>query len=100
MTSVDQVAPKTLLIEKKLFTFASPPNEMVLDCGAILGPITLAYETVGDSQSPSGPMPFSFSMPFPAIPTWPGTCAKTTSGPAGGTTWSGRASPSTPTAIL
>jgi homoserine O-acetyltransferase len=47
MTSVDQVAPKTLLIEKKLFTFASPPNEMVLDCGAMLGPITLAYETIG-----------------------------------------------------
>jgi len=36
-----------LLVEKKFFTFAEPPNEMILDCGARLGPITLAYETLG-----------------------------------------------------
>ena len=35
------------LVEKKFFTFAEPPHEMPLDCGAKLGPITLAYETYG-----------------------------------------------------
>jgi homoserine O-acetyltransferase/O-succinyltransferase len=39
--------PKNLLVEKKFFTFAEPPDEMVLDSGAALGPITLAYETLG-----------------------------------------------------
>ena len=38
---------KKLLVEKKFFTFAEPPDEMVLDSGATLGPITLAYETLG-----------------------------------------------------
>lgn len=28
-------------------TFAEPPNEMVLECGRKLGPVTLAYETYG-----------------------------------------------------
>ena len=37
----------SLLVEKKYFTFAEPPDEMVLDSGARLGPITLAYETLG-----------------------------------------------------
>jgi len=35
------------IVEKKLYTFAEPPNEMVLECGAKLGPVTLAYETYG-----------------------------------------------------
>ncbi|MFO8112023.1 MAG: homoserine O-acetyltransferase [Desulfosalsimonadaceae bacterium] len=35
------------LVEKKYFTFAEPPNEMVLDSKAKLGPITIAYETYG-----------------------------------------------------
>jgi len=41
------------LVEKKFFTFAEPPHEMVLENGARLGPITLAYETYGtlDAQS-------------------------------------------------
>ncbi|MFW6082241.1 MAG: homoserine O-acetyltransferase MetX, partial [Desulfosalsimonas sp.] len=34
-------------VEKKFFTFAEPPDEMRLDSGAKLGPITLAYETYG-----------------------------------------------------
>ncbi|MFO7931990.1 MAG: homoserine O-acetyltransferase MetX [Thermodesulfobacteriota bacterium] len=34
-------------VEKNFFTFAEPPNEMRLDSGAKLGPITLAYETYG-----------------------------------------------------
>ncbi|MDW7771292.1 MAG: homoserine O-acetyltransferase [Desulfobulbaceae bacterium] len=37
-----------LQVEKKFFTFAEPPNEMVLDSGAKLGPVTLAYETLGE----------------------------------------------------
>jgi homoserine O-acetyltransferase len=48
MTSVDGIAAKPLLVERKTFTFAPPPHEMVLDCGAHLGPITLAYETLGE----------------------------------------------------
>ena len=36
------------LVETQYFTFAEPPNEMELDCGRKLGPITLAYETYGE----------------------------------------------------
>ncbi len=36
------------IVEKKLFTFAEPPNELQLDSGARLGPVTLAYETYGN----------------------------------------------------
>lgn len=35
------------LVEKKFYTFAEPPQELVLECGTRLGPITLAYETYG-----------------------------------------------------
>jgi len=35
------------IVETQYFTFAEPPNEMALDCGRKLGPITLAYETYG-----------------------------------------------------
>jgi len=35
------------LVEKKAFTFAEPPDELVLESGCRLGPITLAYETYG-----------------------------------------------------
>jgi len=35
------------LVETKSFTFAEPPNEMELECGQKLGPVTLAYETYG-----------------------------------------------------
>ncbi|MBN2332339.1 MAG: homoserine O-acetyltransferase [Deltaproteobacteria bacterium] len=34
-------------VKKETFTFAGPPNEMVLESGATLGPITIAYETCG-----------------------------------------------------
>lgn len=37
-----------LLVERRFFTFAEPPGEMMLDCGVSLGPITLAYETLGE----------------------------------------------------
>lgn len=36
------------VVEKKFFTFATPPNEFVLESGKKLGPITLAYETYGE----------------------------------------------------
>jgi len=35
------------LVETRTFTFAQPPDEMKLECGRRLGPITLAYETYG-----------------------------------------------------
>lgn len=35
------------IIETQYLTFAEPPNEMMLECGRALGPITLAYETYG-----------------------------------------------------
>ncbi len=39
------------LVEKRFFTFAEPPNEMKLDSGAKLGPVTIAYETYGELNS-------------------------------------------------
>jgi len=35
------------IVAKKFFTFAEPPCEMGLECGARLGPVTIAYETYG-----------------------------------------------------
>jgi homoserine O-acetyltransferase len=35
------------IVEKKLHTIAEPPEEMVLECGRKLGPVSLAYETYG-----------------------------------------------------
>ena len=35
------------LVEKQYFTFAEPPNEMILESGAHLGPVTIAFETWG-----------------------------------------------------
>jgi homoserine O-acetyltransferase/O-succinyltransferase len=43
-----------LLVEKKFFTFAEPPNELHLDCGAKLGPVTIAYETLGSLAADGG----------------------------------------------
>ncbi len=37
-----------LIVDKQFFTFAEPPNKMVLESGALLGPITIAYETYGE----------------------------------------------------
>lgn len=34
-------------VETRFFTFAEPPDELVLESGQKLGPITLAYETYG-----------------------------------------------------
>jgi homoserine O-acetyltransferase len=38
---------RRLLVERRFFTFAESPDGMPLDCGARLGPVTLAYETLG-----------------------------------------------------
>ncbi|NOR23092.1 MAG: homoserine O-acetyltransferase, partial [Desulforhopalus sp.] len=35
------------IVEKKYHTFAKPPEKMVLESGASLGPVTIAYETYG-----------------------------------------------------
>ena len=35
------------IVEKQLFTFGEPPEEMVLESGKRFGPVTLAYETCG-----------------------------------------------------
>jgi homoserine O-acetyltransferase len=35
------------VVAKNYFTFAEPPNEMVLESGVRLGPVVLAYETYG-----------------------------------------------------
>ncbi|MBN2411183.1 homoserine O-acetyltransferase [candidate division KSB1 bacterium] len=39
------------IVETKYFTFAEPPNEMLLESGEKLGPVTLAYETYGKINS-------------------------------------------------
>ncbi|NQS71210.1 MAG: homoserine O-acetyltransferase [Desulfobulbaceae bacterium] len=39
--------PAKLLVKRQFYTFAEPPQTMQLDSGAQLGPITLAYETLG-----------------------------------------------------
>ena len=36
------------IVETQYFTFAEPPNELELECGRKLGPITLAYEIYGE----------------------------------------------------
>jgi len=42
------MADKSLgVVEKKYFTFANPPDELTLESGEKLGPITVAYETYG-----------------------------------------------------
>ncbi|MCP3890866.1 MAG: homoserine O-acetyltransferase [Desulfobulbaceae bacterium] len=35
------------IVEKQYFTFAAPPEKFILESGAELGPITIAYETYG-----------------------------------------------------
>lgn len=35
------------VVETQYYTFAHPPNELKLECGKSLGPVTLAYETYG-----------------------------------------------------
>lgn len=39
------------VIEQHFHTFAHPPNQMLLESGAKLGPVTIAYETYGQLNS-------------------------------------------------
>jgi len=48
MNAIDRTPDRPLLVARRFFTFAEPPAEMLLDCGVGLGPITLAYETIGE----------------------------------------------------
>jgi len=43
----DQTGQTVGIVEKQFFTFASPPGRMKLESGAVLGPVTIAYETCG-----------------------------------------------------
>ena len=36
------------LVKREYFSFAAPPDELSLDCGRKLGPVTLAYEIYGE----------------------------------------------------
>lgn len=47
MSSLLHEAGHPLLVERQFFTFAESEG-MLLDCGTRLGPITLAYETLGE----------------------------------------------------
>lgn len=42
------------IVETKYFTFAEPPDELRLESGQVLGPITLAYETYGSLSKENG----------------------------------------------
>ncbi|MDY6904916.1 MAG: homoserine O-acetyltransferase [Thermodesulfobacteriota bacterium] len=46
-TEHDKTGASVGIVEKKQYTFADPPDEMVLENGRRLGPITVAYETCG-----------------------------------------------------
>lgn len=47
MTKTLSDSQNKLRVKKRFFTFGSKPEEMVLESGAKLGPITIAYETLG-----------------------------------------------------
>jgi len=44
----DQNGVSVGLVEKRFFTFAEPPDELILESGARLGPVTICYETYGE----------------------------------------------------
>lgn len=49
MSGAEGTTPAKLpLVARQYYTFAEPPHALVLDSGAKLGPITLAYETLGE----------------------------------------------------
>ena len=50
----DQGDASVGVVEKKFFTFGQPPQEMTLESGARLGPITIAYETYGKLDESGG----------------------------------------------
>lgn len=44
---IDPAPGSAGIVEKQFYTFAEPPQQMILESGARLGPITVAYETWG-----------------------------------------------------
>jgi homoserine O-acetyltransferase/O-succinyltransferase len=52
--SHDQSGTSVGVVTKQFYTFAEPPNEMVLESGARFGPITIAYETYGKLAEDGG----------------------------------------------
>jgi homoserine O-acetyltransferase/O-succinyltransferase len=50
----DKAGVSVGLVEKKYYTFAEPPDEMILECDKKLGPITIAYETFGQLDADRG----------------------------------------------
>ena len=42
-----EVSHRVGVVQTKYFHFALPPDELTLECGERLGPITIAYETYG-----------------------------------------------------
>ncbi len=46
--------PDTCLVEKRFFPFAAPPEPFVLESGERIGPLTLAYETLGRLSAAGG----------------------------------------------
>jgi homoserine O-acetyltransferase/O-succinyltransferase len=47
----DQTGVSVGVVEKKTFTFAQPPDGMILESGASLSPVTMTYETYGNLNS-------------------------------------------------
>ncbi len=45
--SVNNQGASVGIVEKQYFTFAEPPEKLILESGARLGPVTIAYETYG-----------------------------------------------------
>ena len=50
----DQHEASVGLVRRQSFTFAAPPDELALESGQKLGPITLAYETYGQLNRAAG----------------------------------------------
>jgi len=45
---MDKPSDSIGIVKKQTFTFAEPPNELVLESGKKIGPVTIAYETYGE----------------------------------------------------
>ena len=66
MTSALAPPAAKLIVQRQFYTFAEPPNPMPLDSGASLGPITLAYETLGTLNSErTGLVPHRWALSMP-----------------------------------
>ncbi len=45
--NTDQTEQSVGNVEKQFYTFGEPPNELILESGSTIGPVTIAYETYG-----------------------------------------------------